>query len=175
MTNIDSVQFRLARPDDLEEIVRIYNSTVSSRLVTADLEPVSVESRVEWLHRHTPEKHPLWVVEEAGKVIGWLGFQPFHSRPAYNATAEISLYLDETVRGRGLGSKILDFALEAAPLVGIETFIGLIFEHNIPSIRLFEKAGFREWGFLPEVANLDGTRRGLKYFGRKVTHPSTLR
>src|SRR5690606_12184286 len=115
MTNIDSVQFRLARPDDLEEIVRIYNSTVSSRLVTADLEPVSVESRVEWLHRHTPEKHPLWVVEEAGKIIGWLGFQPSHSRPAYHATAAISLYLDETVRGRGLGSKVLDFALETAP------------------------------------------------------------
>ncbi len=175
MTNIDPLRFRPALPEDLGEIVRIYNSTVSSRLVTADLEPVSVESRVEWFYRHTPGKHPLWVVEEAGKVIGWLGFQPFHSRPAYNATAEISLYLDETVRGRGLGPKILDFALETAPLLGVETLIGLIFEHNTPSIRLFEKAGFREWGFLPEVANLDGTRRGLKYFGRKVGCPSTLR
>lgn len=168
MTNSDPIRYRLAAPEDLEEIVRIYNSTIPSRLVTADLTPVSVESRREWFHRHTPGKRPLWVVEEGVKVIGWVGFQPFHSRSAYNATAEVSLYLDESVRGRGLGRQILDFAMEAAPGLGIETIIGLIFEHNTPSIRLFEKAGFQEWGFLPEVANLDGVRRGLKYFGRKV-------
>lgn len=168
MTNIDPIRFRPAVAEDLEEIVRIYNSTVASRLVTADLTPVSVESRREWFHRHTPDKRPLWVMEEQGLVIGWLGFQPFHSRIAYDATAEISLYLDESVRGRGLGRKILDFGIAAAPALGIETIIGLIFEHNTPSIRLFEKAGFREWGFLPEVANLDGVRRGLKYFGKKV-------
>ncbi len=168
MTSFDPVRYRFAQPEDLEEIVRIYNSTIPSRLVTADLTPVSVESRKEWFQRHTSDKRPLWVVEEQGKIIGWLGFQPFHSRIAYDATAEISLYLDESVRGRGLGRQILDFAWEAAPGLGIETIIGLIFEHNIPSIRLFEKAGYEEWGFLPGVANLDGVKRGLKYFGKKV-------
>jgi len=165
MTN---TKFRIAVPEDLEEIVRIYNSTIPSRLVTADLEPVSIESRREWFQRHTPGKRPLWVVEENGKVIGWLGFQPFHSRIAYNATAEISIYLDESVRGRGLGRKILDFAIDVAPGLGIETLIGLIFAHNTPSIRLFEKAGFREWGFLPDVAELDGIKRGLKFFGKPL-------
>ncbi len=168
MRSFDSIRYRPAMPEDLEEVVRIYNSTIPSRLVTADLTPVSVESRREWFYRHTPAKRPLWVVEEEGKVIGWVGFQPFHSRCAYDATAELSLYLDESVRGRGLGRRILDFASNAAPELGIETLIGLIFEHNTPSIRLFEKAGFEEWGFLPEVANLDGVRRGLKYFGKKV-------
>ncbi|MCD8539599.1 MAG: N-acetyltransferase family protein [Leadbetterella sp.] len=167
MTNIDPLHYRFAVPEDLEEIVRIYNSTIPSRLVTADLTPVSVESRKEWFSRHTP-KRPLWVVEEHGKTIGWLGFQPFHSRIAYDGTAEISLYLDESVRGLGLGRQVLDFASETASGLGIETLIGLIFEHNIPSIRLFEKAGYSEWGFLPGVANLDGVRRGLKYFGKRV-------
>lgn len=169
MTNSDSIQYRYALPEDLEEIVRIYNSTISSRLVTADLTPVSAESRREWFYRHTPGKRPLWVVEESGGIIGWIGFQPFHSRIAYDATAEISLYLDESVRGRGLGLQILNFAGEVAPELGIETIIGLIFEHNIPSIRLFEKAGYEEWGFLPGVADLDGIKRGLKYFGKKVS------
>lgn len=165
MTSID---FRIAVPEDLGEIVRIYNSTIPSRLVTADLTPVSVESRREWFNRHTPHKRPLWVIEEGDKIIGWIGFQPFHSRIAYDSTAEISVYLDESVRGRGFGRKILDFAHRAAPGLGIEIIVGLIFEHNTPSIRLFEKAGYEEWGFLPGVANLDGVRRGLKYFGRKV-------
>lgn len=170
MKNSDAIRYRIAMPKDLEEIVDIYNSTVPSRLVTADLSPVSVESRQEWFNRHRADKMPLWVVEEGGEILGWAGFQPFHSRIAYEATAEISLYLRESARGRGLGGQVLDFALLAAPALGIETIIGLIFEHNIPSIRLFEKAGFREWGFLPEVANLDGVRRGLKYFGKKVIY-----
>jgi L-amino acid N-acyltransferase YncA len=35
-------------------------------MVTADTEPVSVESRIEWFHKHTPEKRPLWVIEDEG-------------------------------------------------------------------------------------------------------------
>ncbi|MDB5833890.1 MAG: phosphinothricin acetyltransferase, partial [Caballeronia sp.] len=53
--------FRDATLDDLPGIVAIYNSTVPSRLVTADLEPVSVESRLAWFHAHGPKARPLWV------------------------------------------------------------------------------------------------------------------
>jgi len=39
------VIIRTALESDLPAIVEIYNSTVPSRMVTADTEPVSVESR----------------------------------------------------------------------------------------------------------------------------------
>jgi L-amino acid N-acyltransferase YncA len=160
--------YRTADIKDLTGIVEIYNSTIPSRLVTAHLEPVSVESRVDWFRSHTPEKYPLWVIESEGKMLGWLGFQPFHPRPAYAPTAEISLYLAPSARGKGLGYQSLQFALEKAPEFGIQTLIGLIFAHNEPSIRLFEKAGFEEWGHLPRIAHMDGIRRGLKYFGKEL-------
>ena len=57
--------FRDATLDDLPKIVEIYNSTVTSRLVTADLEPVSVESKLSWFHQHNSEFRPLWMVEMA--------------------------------------------------------------------------------------------------------------
>jgi phosphinothricin acetyltransferase len=53
---------RSAARKDLEQIVAIYNSTIPSRQVTADTEPVSVESRVSWLEDHSPGLRPLWVV-----------------------------------------------------------------------------------------------------------------
>lgn len=163
-----SLSYRDATLDDLPAIVAIYNSTVPSRLVTADLEPVSVESRLPWFHAHGPEKRPLWVVEEGGRVIAWLSFSDFYGRPAYARTAEVSIYLDESARGKGLGKQMLSAALAAAPALGIDTVLGFIFGHNAASMRLFRSFGFADWGVLPRVAVLDGVERDLMILGLRL-------
>jgi L-amino acid N-acyltransferase YncA len=163
-----TLQYRDATLDDLPAIVAIYNSTVPSRQVTADLEPVSVDSRLAWFGAHGPEKRPLWVIEEAGSVIAWLSFSDFYGRPAYQRTAEISIYLDERARGKGLGKELLRTALEVAPRLGIDTVLGFIFGHNEPSLRLFRSFGFGEWGTLPRVAVLDGVERDLVILGLRL-------
>jgi phosphinothricin acetyltransferase len=176
--------YRDATLDDLPSIVAIYNSTIASRQVTADLEPVTVESRIPWFHAHGPRARPLWVLEEAesegkderghgdsgaGKrVIAWLSFSDFYGRPAYAHTAEVSIYLDERARGRGLGSRLLAAAIEAAPGLRVDTLLGFIFGHNAPSLALFARAGFGEWGRLPRVAVLDGVERDLVILGKRI-------
>jgi phosphinothricin acetyltransferase len=159
---------RLARRGDLAQMVEIYNSTVPSRMVTADTEPVSVESRVRWFEEHTPGHRPLWVVEEAGRVAAWLSFSSFYGRPAYSKTAEISIYVHEASRQRGLGSYLLQAAIEHAPAIRVDTLLGFIFGHNRPSLALFERYGFARWGELPKVAALDGIERDLVIVGRRV-------
>ncbi|KLU21206.1 phosphinothricin acetyltransferase [Caballeronia mineralivorans PML1(12)] len=160
--------FRDATLDDLPGIVAIYNSTVPSRLVTADLEPVTVESRLAWFHAHGPQARPLWVVEENGTVVAWLSFSDFYGRPAYLRSAEVSIYLAESVRGKGLGKQLLQAALERAPALGINTLLGFIFGHNEPSLRLFKGFEFQTWGTLPRVAVLDGVERDLVILGRRL-------
>lgn len=159
---------RLATLADLPVIVDIYNSTISGRMVTADLEPVSVESRLPWFHAHQPARRPLWVAEQDGRVVAWISLSDFYGRPAYNATAEVSIYLDESVRGRGLGRALLQFVVETAPQYGVQTLLGFIFGHNQPSLKLFERFGFASWAHLPEVASLDGVARDLIILGRKL-------
>ena len=66
------ITIRDAKLTDLPEIVAIYNSTISGRMVTADTEPVTVESRLDWFNSHSPEKRPLWVAVEAEKVVAWI-------------------------------------------------------------------------------------------------------
>ncbi|WP_144153573.1 GNAT family N-acetyltransferase [Paraburkholderia sp. BCC1885] len=163
-----SLSYRDATLDDLPAIVAIYNSTVPSRQVTADLEPVSVESRLAWFHAHGPEKRPLWVVEAEGRVIAWLSFSDFYGRPAYSRTAEVSIYLDAAARGKGLGKQLLTAALAAAPALGIDTVLGFIFGHNEASLRLFQSFGFGEWGTLRRVAVLDGVERDLLILGLRL-------
>ena len=159
---------RLARPDDLPAIVAIYNSTVPSRQVTADTEPVTVESRHAWFAEHTPEKRPLWVAEEEGRVIGWLSYSNFYGRPAYSGTAELSIYIHEDARGRGLGRYFLQQAIDFAPSIGVHTLLGFIFGHNTPSLKLFEAFGFERWAHMPRVATLDGVERDLVIVGKRV-------
>ncbi|WP_312421033.1 N-acetyltransferase family protein [Epilithonimonas sp.] len=161
--------FRDATLDDLPKIVEIYNSTVASRLVTADLEPVSVESKLAWFHQHNSEFRPLWMIEDFHKnTIGWVSFQDFYGRPAYQKTAEISIYLSDDSRGKGYGKKILQYCIEKAPNLGVENLLAFIFAHNLPSLSLFEKFGFELWGNLKNIAELDGEKRSLIILGKNI-------
>jgi phosphinothricin acetyltransferase len=54
-------------------------------MVTADTEPVSVESRQRWFDEHNSANRPLWVIEDKAKeMVGWVSFQSFYGRPAHN-------------------------------------------------------------------------------------------
>src|SRR5690606_7533221 len=101
------ITIRDAKESDLPAIVAIYNSTVAGRLVTADTEPVSVESRHDWFKSHTPERRPLWVAVENENIVAWVSFKSFYGRPAYEHTAEIAIYLHEDYRGQGIGRQLL--------------------------------------------------------------------
>lgn len=160
--------FTNATLSDLPAIVVTYNSTVAGRMVTADLEPVTTESKMNWFNDHNPETRPLWIVKADGVYAGWLSFQSFYGRPAYNGTAEVSIYLEESMRGKGLGKKCLEKAIAAAPQLKIKTLLGFIFGHNEPSLKLFYELGFEKWAHLPHVANMAGTERDLLILGKRI-------
>ncbi|MFJ7726496.1 GNAT family N-acetyltransferase [Neobacillus sp. NPDC097160] len=153
---------------DIPIIIDIYNSTVPGRLVTADLEPVSVESRMHWFNDHSPAFRPLWVVEMDDRICAWVSFQSFYGRPAYNGTAEISIYIHHDFRGKKLGKYLIQKAIDACPKLEIKTLLGFIFGHNEPSIKLFNSFGFEKWAHLPNVAELDGVERDLLILGKRI-------
>ena len=160
---------RAATIEDLPAIVEIYNSTIASRRVTADTEPISVDSRKIWFYEHTPDKRPLWVIEgDEQEILGWLSFSDFYGRPAYSGTAELSIYLHEDVRGKGLGKYFLQEAIAFAPQIKVHTLLGFIFGHNTPSLNLFAAFNFQIWANMPGVATLDGVERDLIIFGKRV-------
>jgi len=166
---MQELQFRNANKEDLPKIVEIYNSTIPSRMVTADTENVSVESKLEWFKQHNSETRPLWMVEnQENEIIGWVSFSSFYGRPAYNATVELSIYMDENCRGKGFGKKVLQYCIDNAGKFGVKTLLGFIFLHNEPSLKLFRHFGFEDWGVLRDVAVLDGVQRTLVILGKKI-------
>jgi L-amino acid N-acyltransferase YncA len=163
------VKIRDAVAGDLPAIVGIYNSTIPSRVVSADTEPVSVGQRSQWFREHEPSRRPIWVVEDGGEVVGWLSLSDFFdARPAYHATAEIGVYLREDYRGRGLGRRLVEEAVRRGPELGLRTLTAGAFAHNEASIRLFDAMGFRKWAHFPRVAELDGVERDLVVLGLRL-------
>ena len=158
--------YRVATLADLLRIVEIYNSTIASRMVTADTEPVTVESRLSWFEQHRSVERPLWVTERDGRVIAWLSFSSFYGRPAYQRTVELSIYVDQAARAQGLGTALMREALAYAPTVGIDHAVGFVFAHNAPSLALCARLGFERWGLLPGVARLDDVDRDVVIVGK---------
>lgn len=163
------IDFIHAHQNDLPKIVATYNSTIASRLVTADLEPVTVESKQAWFDAHSPNRRPLWLVKVDGIYSGWMSFNSFYGRPAYDGTVEVSIYLEENARGKGLGKACLQKAFDVCGELNIKTLLGFIFDHNEPSLQLFYKMGFEKWAHLPKIANMIDAERGLIILGKRIS------
>lgn len=162
------MEIRPAIATDLPAIVAIYNASIPSRTATADTEPITVASRQEWFAKHNPLR-PLWVLEVKGAIGAWIGLTSFYGgRPAYNATAEISIYISPQHQCQGYGSLLVQQMIDHCPSLGITTLIAMYFDHNIASQRLFTSLGFKPMGHLAEIAVLEGTKRGLIIAGKRI-------
>ena len=139
---VQDINIREAIEADLNDITRIYNQAVALGHVTADKLPVTLESRREALHTITVvQKRPFWVLDING-IQAFFYLRNFYDRPAYRITAEIGIYIDEKMRGYGIGKFILNYCLNYAKKNDIENILALIFSDNRTSIQLFEKCGF---------------------------------
>ena len=162
------IKFQFATQNDLTKIVGTYNASIPGRLATADLEKVTVESKQKWFDDHNVVDRPLWIILFDEQYAGWMSFSSFYGRPAYQATVEVSIYLEPLFHKKGIGKTALQFAEIEAKKRRISTLLGFIFGHNEASIHLFQKAGYQQWAHLPEIANMEGVLRDLIILGKKV-------
>ncbi len=170
------MNIRNATLADLPEIVTIYNSSIPSRVATADTEPVTVQQRLPWFYERDWTKRPIWVAEDGPNIAGWLAFSLFYNgRPAYNAAAEISVYISEAYRRRGFGKQLVREAIDRGPELSIKTLTAGVQSHNKPSIGLFRSFGFKRWACFPGVAELGGVERDLVILGLKLPQTEDLR
>lgn len=75
-------------------------------------------------------------------------------------TSEISIYLDEKSKGKGYGSKIIEFMQAEMLNHNIHTLMAYVFELNTVSQNLMKKYGFEQWGCFPNIANMGKDEQG---------------
>jgi phosphinothricin acetyltransferase len=146
---------RQATLADLGAITEIYNEAILKTAATFDTEPKTLEEQESWFASHGP-KYPILVAEQDDLVVGWASLSMWSDRCAYADTAEISLYIKEEQRGKGIGRKLLGAIIQEGQNAGLHTVIARIAEGNELSIRLAESAGFEQVGIMKEVGRKFG-------------------
>lgn len=163
------MKIRTATEQDFSQIIAIYNQAIPCRRVTADLDPVTEKDRAPWFKAHlNSTTHPIWVLESAvekGRILGWCSFSPFYERAAFAQTVEISVYLDNSVKGKGYGSKAVQFLQAQMQACGVNTLMAYVIEENIISRKMFEKQGFELWGRYPNIANMGDSLQTFLMYG----------
>jgi len=149
------VTVRPATIDDLTTITEIYNEAILKTNATFDTELKSEAEQSAWFLNHGP-KNPILVVELNNGVVGWASLSEWSPRRAYADTAEVSLYVKQEFRSKGIGRKLLNAIVCEGERVGLHTAIARITTDNKKSIHLHRQAGFAHVGVMTEVGQKFG-------------------
>ena len=151
MSDRPDVVVRDASGADASEIAGIYNHYIRETTVTFEVDEVSaadIAARIDTVHA---AGYPWLVALLDGHVVGYAYAGSFSGRCAYARTAEVTVYLDSTAAGRGIGSALYGELFGRVRDHGVHAVIGVIALPNPASVALHEKFGMRKVAHLPEV------------------------
>lgn len=160
---------RRATIKDLAVITNIYNEAILKTVATFDTQPKTLEEQRLWFESHD-SKHPILLAEQDNVIVGWASLSKWSDRCAYSDTAEISIYVKEEHRGKGIGTKLMNGIINEGRKTGIHTIIARIADSNEASVRLHKSAGFKHIGTMKEVGRKFGNLIDV-YLMQKIYEP----
>jgi len=107
------------------------------------------------------------ISRDGDDVAGWAALSPVSGRCVYAGVAEVSVYVGEVARGRGIGLKLLNALVEESEKHGIWTLQAGIFPENEASIAIHQKAGFRIVGTREKLGSMKGRWRDVVLMERR--------
>jgi phosphinothricin acetyltransferase len=100
-------------------------------------------------------------------MLGWAALSPVSDRCVYGGVAEVSVYVAEAARGRGLGRALLEALVLASESAGLWTLQAGIFPENEPSLAIHRSCGFRVVGRRERLGRLAGQWRDVILLERR--------
>jgi L-amino acid N-acyltransferase YncA len=148
--------------DHWEVVREIYEAGIASRNATFEKKSPDWET---WDRSHRQDCRLLAISQ--GRVAGWAALSNVSERCVYAGVAEVSIYMDPSFSGKGIGSLLMKRLIEESEKKGIWTLQAGIFPENSASIRLHEKNGFRVIGMREKIGKLDGIWRNTVLLERR--------
>jgi phosphinothricin acetyltransferase len=153
----DPIDISPATPDDLPRIVEILNGIIESSHASFDARPTGVAERRAWFERFgSTGPHRILVARHHGTVVGYAGSQPYRDHEAFRETVEVSIALDPSYRGRGVGSSLYRALFDILAGEPVHVVLAGIALPNDASIALHRRFGFTEVGTFREYAKKNG-------------------
>ncbi|MFM9414226.1 N-acetyltransferase family protein [Peptococcus simiae] len=167
----DMAHIRLATVEDAEALLDIYRPYISMTWLTTEAEvptPEAFRTRV----ADVLEKYPFVVAEVGDDLCGYAYAHRYRARPAYDWSAELSIYLDEDWSGYGLGKLLYGTVIQLLDYQHVQTVYGMIVRDNEPSAGLHLGMGFSPIATYSKVAYKRGAWLDLMLFEKDIgDHP----
>jgi L-amino acid N-acyltransferase YncA len=157
------ITIRAAREADLPEILDIYNHVILSTTAVYQYVPQTLEMRKAWYESKLVDGYPVFVAEDAGRVVGLSSYGPFRAWAAYKYTVENSVYVAADQRGRGIARLLMQPLIESSRVRGYHAIIAGIDAANEASLRLHRSFGFEEVAHFRQVGYKFGRWLDLKF------------
>jgi len=149
-------------PADWDDVRRIYAEGIATGNATLETEAPSWEK---WDRGHRSDSR--FVAREGGRIVGWAALSRVSERCVYEGVGEVSVYVGESARGRGVGRRLLDELVRASEDAGVWTLQAGIFPENAVSIALHQRCGFRIVGTRQRLGRLRGRWRDVALLERR--------
>lgn len=147
---------RMATIADIGDITKIYNQGIEDRIATLETRLREEEEMREWLQQRGEKHKVLVIADSSDQVYGWASLNVFNSRCAYSGVVDISIYIERSMRGKGLGKTLLKKLGEVAAEQGFHKMVLATFAFNQAGQRLYLGEGFRKVGTYKNQGILDG-------------------
>jgi L-amino acid N-acyltransferase YncA len=164
------MKYRLATHDDAEAIRTIYNREVLGSTVTFDMVARSAEEQLAWMDEHSGAHPAVVAVDDHDRVCGFGSLSPYRPRPAYRTTVEDSVYIDDELRGLGVGKGLLQELVRLAGAHGFHAVMARIVGGHEASIGLHRACGFELIGVEREVGRKFGRWLDVALMQRLIDH-----
>jgi L-amino acid N-acyltransferase YncA len=156
-------------PEDWPAVCEIYRQGIATGNATFETEPPDWQK---WNDSHRPDCRLVARERKTldcsdGELLGWAALRPVSSRRVYAGVAEVSVYVAETARARGIGRLLLQSLIEESERQGIWTLQSGIFPENIPSIKVHLSLGFREIGRQSRIGKIGDIWRDVLLLERR--------
>ena len=138
--------------DDIAACLDIYNYEVIIGVATLDLEPRTLSEWQVWFEAHQTQEHCIIVGIMDDVVVGYASLSPYRTKDAFKSTVELSIYIHQAYRGKGVASKLMAYILEhAKETETLHTVVSVITAGNAASTALHERFCFTYCGLTPQV------------------------
>jgi L-amino acid N-acyltransferase YncA len=139
---------------DWSAVRAIYEEGIATGLATFERSSPSWDA---WDRSHRHECR-LLARDASGAVAGWAALSHYSARAVYAGVAEVSVYVAERARGRGVGRALLGALIDASEAAGLWTLQAGVMADNAASLALHERLGFRRVGVRERIGR-DATGR----------------
>jgi len=141
-------------PHHWNEVRRIYEEGLSTGNATFQ---TSAPEWEEWDKAHIESSRLIAL--DNGQMVGWTALTPVSSRCVYGGVAEVSIYVADSARGKGVGKILLKELIASSEAGNFWTLQAGVFPENIASIKIHEASGFRVIGKREKIGRMDGIWR----------------